>query len=62
MTDSAAPGEGGSDEEMEDADVDAGSGAGDAAGRQALCAEAIRNLAAVLPQLSLKDQQDSLRK
>lgn len=48
--------------EMEDAEEGAPSGAGGAAGRQALCAEAIRNLAAALPLLSLKDQQDSLRK
>ena len=54
--------EGGSDVEMEDAEEDAPSAAGGAAGRQALCAEAIRNLAAALPLLSLKDQQDSLRK
>ena len=52
----------GSDMDMEDAEDKPSRGEGDVAATQALCAEAIQNMAAVLPLLSLKDQQDSLRK
>ena len=54
--------EGGSDAEMEDAEADTPSRVWGGTRWQALCAEAIQNLAAVLPLLSLKNQQDSLRK